>query len=307
MCAALTVVWIGSRAWPLASASRLSLAIAACAWGERTSAALNDHHGRRLGAREGLLDLVVGAHDRDARAAGRRRRAGWCAGRGPAARRRPAARRTGSPRAPESAGPGAAAHPIAREVVAGLRTRPFSTLSPSLPSSAGRTVSEPTIAHEHDEHRADPDRVEHLGPRQQHPGHRDQHGDPGGEHRAAGGGGRATQRVRACMPGAPLLALALEIEQRVVDADGHPHQQHHGAGRFGGVDEVARDRGQAVGAQHRGEREQHRQAGCDERSEGDQQHQERDRQREALRTRQAIVGRLAQFELCARLARTPRR
>ena len=56
------------------------------------------------------------------------------------------------------------------------------------------------------------------------------------KHRLPGGRGRALQRLVPPVAGRALLALALEIEERVVDADRHAHQQDHRAGRIRGVD-----------------------------------------------------------------------
>jgi hypothetical protein len=101
------------------------------------------------------------------------------------------------------------------------------------------------------------------------------------------------------MPDTALLALALEIEERVVHADGHPHQQHHRARGIGSVNEVARQRGETARAEHRGERQQHRQARGDECAKRHQQNGEGDRQRQPLGAREPIVDLLVQLEVGA--------
>ena len=50
---------------------------------------------------------------------------------------------------------------------------------------------------------------------------------PGDQHRPAGGGGGGLERGAVAAAGAPLLALALHVEERVVDADGEPDEQDH--------------------------------------------------------------------------------
>ena len=80
---------------------------------------------------------------------------------------------------------------------------------------------------------------------------------------------------RPRVPGRALLALALHVEERVVDPDRHAHQQDHRARRVRRVRDVADERREADRAEHRREREQHRQAGGDERAEREQQDQER--------------------------------
>ena len=163
-----------------------------------------------------------------------------------------------------------------------IGTRPFSTLSPSLESTAGRTVTEPSTATRDDEHRADGHRGEDGVAGDQHAGHRDQHGHAGDEHGLAGGRGGELERGLVGAPGVALLHLAPEVEHRVVDADREADEQHDARGGVGHRDDLADRREQAERAHHGGEAEQQRHAGGDERAEGDDEDQQRDRQRERL-------------------------
>ena len=70
---------------------------------------------------------------------------------------------------------------------------------------------------------------------------------------------------------APLLALAADVEQRVVDADGEADQQHQRAGRAAVGRELGDDAEDAHRGGDRGEAEQQRDEGGDERAEREQQ------------------------------------
>ena len=51
-------------------------------------------------------------------------------------------------------------------------------------------------------------------------------GQAGDEHRVAAGRGGGLERGQLAGAARPLLALTLEVEERVVDADGHADQHH---------------------------------------------------------------------------------
>ena len=140
-----------------------------------------------------------------------------------------------------------------------------------------------------DDDRADGERVERRVADQEQPGHRADHGRAGHQDRVARGLGRDLDGVAGGVALGPLLALALEVEQRVVDADGHADQHDH-AGHGGvGVDQV-RDRSQdADRGGHAGAGEQHRDAGRDQGAEGEQHQDQRHRQAERL-GRGEVVG-----------------
>ena len=142
-----------------------------------------------------------------------------------------------------------------------------------------------------DDHRPDADRREDLRAGEEHPGHRDQNGEAGDEHCLAGRGGCAVESV-AAVPGLALLSLALDIEERVVDADRHSDQEHHGVRRVRCVHDVARELREPDRAEHGREREQHRDACGDERAEGEEKDQERDRDGELLRFLEVLADRV---------------
>ena len=71
----------------------------------------------------------------------------------------------------------------------------------------------------------------------------------------ARGRGGAEETLVARMAAGALLPLALQVEERVVDADRHPHQQHHRLGGVGGVSEVAEQLGEPERAEHGRERQ----------------------------------------------------
>ena len=70
-------------------------------------------------------------------------------------------------------------------------------------------------------------------------------------------------------PFVALLALAAQVEQRVVDADGHADEQDHRGDRLVDRHDLARQRDEADRGGDGRQREEHRQAGGDERAEGE--------------------------------------
>ena len=118
---------------------------------------------------------------------------------------------------------------------------------------------------------------------EEHAGERRHHGQAGDEHGVAAGRGGGLERGQLAGAAGPLLALALEVEERVVDGDGHADQHHQDLRALAGRDELARDGGEAEGREHGGQAEQHRDAGGQQRAEGQQQDDQRDRDREELR------------------------
>ena len=72
--------------------------------------------------------------------------------------------------------------------------RPFSTLSPSLDSTAGRTVTLPSIATATTSIVPTAKRGEDGVAGEEHAGHRDQHREAGDEHGLAGRGGGELER-----------------------------------------------------------------------------------------------------------------
>ena len=132
--------------------------------------------------------------------------------------------------------------------------------------------------HGDDEHGADGERGEHA-PCDQHAAHGHDHGDAGDEDGAAGGRSGASDRLASARTCSSLLTGAPQHEQRVVDPD-HQADEEHEALRVP-VDrrDVPRDEcREAERGDHCSDPEQHRDAGGDDRAEGDQQDAERHRE-----------------------------
>ena len=117
---------------------------------------------------------------------------------------------------------------------------------------------------------------------EEHARHRDDDRDAGDEHGAAGGGRGGFERRLRALAGVALLHFSSHVEHAVVDADGEADEQHHGRDRLVERDELGDRAEQADRPHDRGQREQQRKAGGDERAEGDDEDHERDRQREEL-------------------------
>ena len=126
-----------------------------------------------------------------------------------------------------------------------------------------------------DHDRPDRDRRPDRRPAEEEPCERDEHGQPGDEDGPAGRGRRGLERCRWALAGRPLLALALEVEERVVDADRQADQEDdRGRGVVHG-DELARDGQEAEGGHDGREAEEQRNPGGDSGAEVDQQDAER--------------------------------
>ena len=143
------------------------------------------------------------------------------------------------------------------------------TRSPSFASSAGRTVSEPITATSTTRIVPIPSEVKTLLPESISPPAAVITVSPETSTALPGRGRRPLQRLLAARARVAFLALALQVEERVVDADRHAHQQDHARGRVGLVDERAREVREAERGEHRGEGQQHRDPGREERAERD--------------------------------------
>ena len=150
-------------------------------------------------------------------------------------------------------------------------TRPFSTRSPSSDSSAGSTVTEPNIAMATTIIVATPIALKSPMPVKSMPGHRHDHRDAGDQDRPPRGGRGDPQRGLRVVARRPLLALAAQVEQAVVDADGQAHQQHHRVGGVAHRHRVADQRHHTGGGDEGRHRQHHRQQRGDQRAERDQQ------------------------------------
>src|SRR5262245_62463021 len=100
------------------------------------------------------------------------------------------------------------------------------------------------------------------------------------------------------LAGRTLLTLTLEIEERVVNADGETDEEDDLGDGLVHRDDLARERGEADRGDHRREGEQERHERRDERTEDEDEDHERQREREHSRRLQ-----LAPEHLVERLAR----
>ena len=266
---------IGAFIWPVASAFRLSSAIASRIGGGVDVVGLDRDHGRLGRAREGVDRTSSSGSISGVLMPSMPGLGGVQGERGTASASSTAPRRP--PRRPGGGGRGRGSRPRCgsrRSCGGGGRTngiRPFSTLSPSFESTAGRTVSEPSIATATTIIVADREGHERLVAGEEHAGHRDQDGDAGDEDGPAGGGCGGLERGALAATGGPLLALAADVEERVVDPDGETDQQDDLDDVLVDGDELARDRDQARRRDDRRDREQQRDQRRDERAEHEQQ------------------------------------
>ena len=85
----------------------------------------------------------------------------------------------------------------------------------------------------------------------------------------------ASSAASAVVPGGALLALAAQVEQRVVDADREADEQdHRGRADSSSGERLAGERDEAERGGDRGQAEQHRDAGGDERAEREEEDRE---------------------------------
>ena len=148
--------------------------------------------------------------------------------------------------------------------------RPFSTRSPSAERTAGRTVSEANIATATTVIVATANEVKVGSPLSSIPAIAAITVRPGDEDRPPRGRRRRGQGRLGRASGPPLLALAAQVEQRVVDADREPDEDDDRGDVGIHRDQLARQRQQADRRQHRREREQQRHQGRDQGAEGEQ-------------------------------------
>ena len=102
--------------------------------------------------------------------------------------------------------------------------------------------------------------------------------------------------------GSPLLAFPLQVEHRVVDADGEADQEHHRVGLVRHRQQVAGQRDQPERREHRRQPEQQRNACRHEGAEREQEDEERDREREHARLPQVVLIRRQDPLFRARIA-----
>ena len=131
----------------------------------------------------------------------------------------------------------------------------------------------------HDGDRAQREAAERAAADEEQAGHGGHHGQAGHQDRAARRAPGDPERLGERPALRPLLTLAPQVEQRVVDADRHPDDHHD-------LERAAVDRQPVAGRRHHpdgggqgGEREQHRDAGRDQRAEHGEHQEQRDRDR----------------------------
>src|SRR5947208_1350357 len=79
---------------------------------------------------------------------------------------------------------------------------------------------------------------------EEHASHRRHHSEPGDEHGPSGGRGGCFQCSPCAAARRPLLTLALDVEERVVDTDGEADQQDHRVDVLVHRDQVTRHGGE---------------------------------------------------------------
>ena len=170
--------------------------------------------------------------------------------------------------------------------------RPLSMRSPSLESMAGRTVSEPTIATPTT--RIVPVAIEAkpLSPVKYMPAMAAMTVKPEISTARPDVAAAAASAASAIAARPALLALAADVEERVVDADGEADEHDHRGEVLRRGRELADAGHEAHGGHHGGDAEQQRQAGGDERAEREQQDHQRDRQRERLGLLEVVLEHL---------------
>ncbi len=115
------------------------------------------------------------------------------------------------------------------------------------------------------------------------------------EHGAAGCRRGGLERSLFAASRGTLLAFPLQIEHRVVDADGEPDQQDDRADRVGHRQHLADERDESHGAEHRRQSKQEGNACGDERAEGDEEDDQRQRDREDPSLQQIVHERGLDF------------
>ena len=143
-----------------------------------------------------------------------------------------------------------------------------------------------------DDDRPDAERRPDRVAREQHARHRDHHRQPGDDHCATRCRRRRRDRLERARAAGSLLALAAQVEERVVDSDGQADEQHDRRDRVVHRQDVAEEVDDPERAHHGRQAEQQRDARGDQRPEGQQQDQQRDRQREGLSLREVLTGRV---------------
>ena len=234
---------IGPFSWPVASACRFSSAMAFWTGSARTSSALIATCAGSLPPGKACVELLqrLDLRDRDVVEPGRGRVQGERRdGQGDQHRARGDGRDDRAPEdAAEDRAPEAALAVLAPEPVH-ERDAALLDLVAELAEQCGQHGERADHRDRDDHHRSDREGHERLVAGEEHAGHRDHHRDAGDEDGAAGRGCGGLERCVLASSGGTLFALAPEVEERVVDADGEADQQDHLGDLLVDRDELAR-------------------------------------------------------------------
>ena len=150
----------------------------------------------------------------------------------------------------------------------------------SEPGQQGRQEEQRAEHGDADHHdRAEGDTGEDVDPGQEQPGERHHDGEPGYQDGAPRRSRGDPDHGLIVVPVHPLLAFPAQVEQRVVDADGHPDHQDELGGARADREPSPGDAEQRDGGDHGGAGQQHGDAGRDQRAEHGQQQDQRQRDR----------------------------
>ncbi len=144
----------------------------------------------------------------------------------------------------------------------------------------------------HDDHGAGRQPLEDVETGEEETAHTDHHGEAGNHHGVTGRTGRHREGVLGAASRDPFLPLPSQIEQRVVDADGHADEQDDGGGGTVDRHELSDGLQQAEGADDRGRGEQQGDTGGDQRAEDDEQDHQGQGQRGELGLREVVLDRV---------------
>ena len=246
---------------------------------------LDDDHGRGLRTGKGVLEPVVGAHDREiVGKVGQVRQLGVHPEGGQGQdQQRPGRDEHRRPGPTQNSGDEVRPSPVVARTAAEERN-PAPVDVVAQPGQHRREHRQgPDHRRQDHDHRPEPDRGEQRVPRDEHPRHRDQHRRTRDQDRLPRSTCSHEQGLMRGTTLAALLPLPPQIEERVVDPDRHPDHQDDRAQRLRiGRQHVADETVQPGRGQHRGEGQDHGETGGDERAERNDQDRDRQRQRDQL-------------------------
>ncbi len=146
---------------------------------------------------------------------------------------------------------------------------------PQLGEKRGQHRQRPEHRNRDHRHRGDRERGEVGVSGEEHACHGHEDGEPRDENRSTGGRCRRLECGLLAPAGRTLLAFALQVEHRVVDADREPDQEDDRADAVTHRQRLAEYRHETHRREDGREPQQERDARCDERAEGDQEDAQR--------------------------------